>query len=254
MKIGFIGTGNMATSIILGLINTGYNPEDIWVTNRTIEKAQQFKEYNVNVAFTSDEVIENASLITLAMKPDGYKPWLDTYSIKGKKIISIGAGITSEFMSGYTDDFVITMPNTPSKLGYGSTLIVESNKVTDNVVNIFKAIGKVHVIAEEQLDVYTLVTGCSPAYFFSFVANMSEVLSSEYNLDQQVVNEMLIQVMNGSAAMLDQTPEPQQLCDNVCSPGGITIEVVNHLNSDLPQTFKAGFDAAIKRTNQMKNK
>lgn len=253
MKIGFIGTGNMASSIILGLINTGYDGKDIWVTNRTMSKAEMFTKYNINVVDTSEEVIANADLIVLAMKPDGYKPWLDSHAISGKKIISIGAGITSEFMSSYTDNFVITMPNTPSKLGYGSTLIVDSDKVTEEVLNIFKAIGKTHLIKEEELDVYTLVTGCSPAYFFSFVANMSDVLSSQYNLDKQVVEEMLIQVMNGSGAMLKQAPNPKQLCDNVCSPGGITIEVVNHLNNDLPETFKAGFDAAIKRTNEMKN-
>ncbi|WOO88305.1 pyrroline-5-carboxylate reductase [Mollicutes bacterium LVI A0078] len=253
MKIGFIGTGNMASSIILGLINTGYNPANIWVTNRTMAKAEKFAKYKVNVVSTSEEVIANSDTILLGMKPDGYKPWLDTYSIEGKKIISIGAGITSQFMKNYTDNFVITMPNTPSKLCYGSTLIVESDTVTPEVLAVFEAIGKAHLIKEEELDVYTLVTGCSPAYFFSFVANMSEVLSSQYNLDEHVVNDMLIQVLNGSGAMLNVDPNPKQLCDKVCSPGGITIEVVNHLNKDLPDTFKAGFDAAIKRTNEMKN-
>lgn len=253
MKIGFIGTGNMAGSIIRGIINNGYNPENVTITNRTIEKAYTFGDLGVNIVETSQEVIANSDIIVLGMKPDGYKPWLDSNDISGKKIISIGAGITSDFVSNYTENFVITMPNTPSRLGFGSTLLVDSLALTDDVKAIFEAIGTVHVIKEEELDVYTLVTGCSPAYFFDFVANMSDVLATEYSLDHAVVNEMLIQVMSGSVAMLRETPEPHTLCDNVCSPGGITIEVVNHLNKDLPQTFKNGFAAAINRTNEMKN-
>ncbi len=253
MKLGFIGTGNMAGAILNGVVANGFNPKDITITNRTISKAEAFKPLGVNVVATSTEVVEASDMIILGMKPDGYMPWLKANDIGSKKIISIGAGITSEFMGKYTDNFVITMPNTPSKLGLGSTLIVKSPAVTDEVKAIFQGIGNVHVIAEQELDVYTLITGCSPAYFFSFVANMSEVLASQYNLDQNIVNRMLIEVMNGSAAMLNEHPDPQQLCDNVCSPGGITIEVVNRLNDDLPATLTNGFTAAINRTNQMKN-
>lgn len=254
MKLGFIGTGNMAGAILNGVINSGYNPENVWITNRTIEKALKFSSLGVNIVDSSQAVIENSDVIILGMKPDGYKPWLDQYSIAGKKIISIGAGITSEFMANYTDDFVITMPNTPSKLGLGSTLIVKSPAVSTAVIKVFEAIGDTHIIEEADLDVYTLITGCSPAYFFSFVANMGEVLAAEYNLDLAVVNKMLIQVLNGSGAMLSADPDPRQLCDNVCSPGGITIEVVKHLNQDLPNTLRAGFTDAIKRTNEMKEK
>lgn len=217
-----------------------------------MSKTEQFRELGVKIVKTSGEVIEQSEVIILGMKPDGYKPWLDEYDITGKKIISIGAGITTEFLQNYTNDFVITMPNTPSKVGLGSTLIVKSRSVTDDVLRIFEAIGEVYQIREEELGVYTLVTGSSPAYFFSFVANMSDVLSKQYGLDSNVVNQMLIQVMNGSGTMLREKPAPQELCDNVCSPGGITIEVVNQLNKDLPGTLKKGFEAAIKRTNEMK--
>lgn len=253
MKLGFIGAGNMAGAIINGIIGSGYNPENVWVTNRTLEKAMKFSSLGVNIVDSSQAVIDQSDILILGMKPDGYKPWLDQYQIKGKKIISIGAGISSQFMSQYTSDFVITMPNTPSKLGLGSTLIVKSPAVSTAVINIFNAIGDTHLIDESQLDVYTLVTGCSPAYFFSFVANMSEALATEYNLDLAVVNQMLIQVLNGSGAMLKAEPNPRQLCSNVCSPGGITIEVVNHLDNDLPATLKSGFADAIKRTNELKN-
>ncbi|WOO86428.1 pyrroline-5-carboxylate reductase [Mollicutes bacterium LVI A0039] len=252
MKIGFIGTGNMNSAIINGLVASGFDPRKIVITNRTMAKTDQFKHLNVEIVGSSELVIDSCELIVLGMKPDGYEPWLEQHDISGKKIISIGAGITSEFMERYTSDFVITMPNTPSHLRLGSTLIAESPAVTAEVIDIFQAIGNVHIIPEQDFDVYTLITGCSPAYFFSFVANMSDVLKTQYNLDSQLVNQMLVEVLTGSAAMLSKNPDPHQLCDNVCSPGGITIEVVDQLNKDLPDTFKRGFEAAIERTNQLK--
>lgn len=254
MKLGFIGTGNMAGAILNGVIAAGFDSSQITITNRTMSKAQKFSGLGVNVVESSQVVIDSSDVIILGMKPADYEPWLKQYDISNKKIISIGAGITSQFMEKYTNNFVLTMPNTPSKLGFGSTLIVKSEAVTADVITIFEAIGSAYLIEEQELDTYTLVTGCSPAYFFGYIANMSQVLSSEYNLDQQTVNKMLIEVMAGSAAMLKQDPNPQQLCDNVCSPGGITIEVVNQLNNDLPQTFKNGFSKAIDRTNQMKER
>ncbi len=253
MKIGFIGTGNMNGAIIRGLVANGYDPKSITITNRTIEKAYTFSDTGVNIVSSSEQVIENSDAIILGMKPNDYEQWLEQHDFNEQILISIGAGITSEFMARYTDKFIITMPNTPSKVGYGSTLVVQSDMITDQLLAIFESIGKVHVINEEDLDKYTLVTGCSPAYFFNFVANMSDVLATEYNLDNDIVNEMLIQVMSGSSKMLQDDPNPHNLCDNVCSPGGVTIEVVNHLNKDLPTTFKNGFEAAINRTNEMKS-
>lgn len=253
MRIGFIGTGNMGSAILKGIVGAGFEPSDITITNRTIEKAYKFQSLGVSVVLTSQEVIENSDIIILGMKPDGYKAWLDSNDVSSKKIISIGAGITSKFMSQYTDDFVITMPNTPSKLGFGSTLIVNSSAVSEEVLRIFSAVGSVHLIAESELDVYTLVTGCSPAYFFSFINKMSETLQNQYNLDSELTSKMLIEVLEGSAAMLKETPDPKELCNNVCSPGGITIEVVNKLNEGLPSVFEAGFASAIKRTNELKD-
>ncbi len=253
MKIGFIGTGNMNGAILRGIVDKGYDSSQIWITNRTLSKAEQYADTGVNIVASSEEVLIKADVIILGMKPNDYQPWLESYNYQDKTLISIGAGITSEFMSKYTDKFLITMPNTPSKVGFGSTLVVDSVVITSELLAIFEAIGKVYIIPEQDLDKYMLVTGCSPAYFFDFVANMSDVLVAEYDLDKTTVNDMLIQVMSGTSKMLQTEPNPHQLCDNVCSPGGVTIEVVNHLNNDLPTIFKNGFVDAINRTNELKN-
>lgn len=253
MKIGFIGTGNMGGSILRGVVENGFAPDEITITNRTMEKTEQFRNLGVKIVETSSEVISRSDIIILGMKPDGYQPWLDENDITGKKIISIAAGITSQFMEKYTNDYAIVMPNTPSKLGFGSTLIVNGNGVNEDVLAIFKSIGSVYQIDENELDIYTLVTGCSSAYYFSFVENMSNIFANQYNLDKTTVTKMLIEVMSGSSAMLRETPDPQYLSDQVCTPGGITIEVVKQLNHDLPSTLKTGFESAIERTNQMKN-
>lgn len=251
MRLGFIGTGNMNSAILEGVVKSGFDPQNITITNRTMAKALKFKDLKVNIEETSQAVIDNSDVLILGMKPYGYQEWLEEYNVEGKTIISIGAGITSSFLRKYTQNYVITMPNTPSKVGFGSTLVVENDNVTEEIINIFNSIGTTHLINEDELSVYTLVTGSSPAYIFNFIANLSDSLTTKYSLEQEEVNTMLIQVLNGAARMLADEPNPHQLCDNVCSPGGITIEVVNELNKGLPAVLDAGLDNAMRRTKEM---
>ncbi len=252
MRLGFIGTGNMNSAIISGVVASGFDPRLITITNRTIEKAYKLERLGVNIAFSSADVIENSDVIVLGIKPDDYSKWLAGNELGDTVVVSIGAGITSAFMKKYTTNFVLAMPNTPSKLGLGSTLIVQSQKVSDDIINIFKAVGEVHLIQESEMDRYTLVSGCSPAYFFQFVATMSDIFEAEHQLERETVNKILAQVMEGSAKMLKEGVDPKLLCANVCSPGGVTIEVVNELRSDLPKILESGFAKALDRTLEMK--
>lgn len=252
MKIGFIGIGNMNSAIVDGLLNSGYDSSKINLNNRTMEKIEKYRQYGVNLYNDSQELIDNSDIIILGLKPYMYPQWLDAHDISRVKFISIGAGITSEFMSKYTKDFVLTMPNTPSKVGCGSTLIIESTCVTEDVLGIFKSFGGIKVIREDELAKYTLVTGSSPAYFFTFVDSMCKVFEQDYGIDYQTSQTLLAQVMEGASKMLREDKLADVLCDNVCSPGGITIEVVKALQETMEDSVRTGFERAMIRTEEMK--
>ncbi len=251
MNIGFIGTGNMAGAMIKGLVNNNFDPAKIHIMNRTYEKAIKYAEYGINVYKEADEVINASDIIILGIKPNQYETWLSTHELKNKTLISIAAGISSTTLQKYVDKFIITMPNTPSILGLGTTLLVESPLITTEILAIFKSFGTTKIIAEEQLPVYMLVTGCAPAYFFSFVDNLSEQLSQQYGLNKVEVESLLLDVLNGSNEMLKAGESAKKLMDNVCSPNGVTIQVVDELNKSLPAILTTGFTNALIRNEEL---
>ncbi len=253
MNIGFIGTGNMAGAMINGLVKNNYRPELIHIMNRTKEKAMKFKDDNINIYDTADEVIAKSDVIILGIKPNQYYDWLSEHELGNKLLISIGAGIQSEKLAKFVNRFIITMPNTPAVVNKGTTLLVESKELTEDILNIFQSFGSYQIVKEEELAKYMLVTGCAPAYYFSFVANLSKQLSTQFDLDKTVVEALLIDVLNGSAEMLNSELSAEQLTSNVCSPGGVTIQVVNELNEQLPNILKTGFTNAITRNDELTN-
>ncbi len=249
MNIGIIGVGNMTCAILTGLL-TKYETKKIHIMNRTPKKTEPFIGTGVNIYPTALEVIENSDVIILGLKPNQYEEWLKNHQLHDKVLISIAAGMSSKVLKKYVEKFVITMPNTPAKVQMGTTLIVENEYVTAQIINIFTAIGTVKLVTERELDKYMLVTGCSPAYFFSYVDILASVLSEKYQLDQDVVEELLVGVLNGSGEMLKTTPA-QNLTENVCSPGGVTIEIINALKVGLKPILEQGFTRALIKNEEL---
>ncbi len=253
MKIGFIGVGNMAGAILDGLLASNNNDNEFHIYNRTLSKLSKYVDTSVNIYNNPKEVIDKVDYLVLGYKPDGYISFLSEYDLDGVKLISIAAGMSTYKLSKYVTDFVITMPNTPSINKLGSTLMINSACIDDNTKEIFNSIGSVTIVEEDEFDKYMLVTGCAPAYFFSYIDLLSTSLSSKYNLDKTVVETLLVEVMNGSGSMFKTTnKDAHTLTSNVCSPGGVTIEVVKQLNEHMPQILDIAFDNALNRNNELK--
>ncbi len=253
MKVGFIGIGNMNGSIVDGLLASGFEPQAINVYNRTRSKLEKYINSGINIFSNMQTLVDNSDIVILGFKPNMYEQWLLTHDISKVKFISIGAGISSELISKYSSDFVLAMPNTPAQVLKATTLIVENESVDERVIEIFEAIGSTHLIKEEEIDMYTLITGSSPAYFFKLIEMLVDEFTSQYDLDPQLVSKLLIDVMDGSASMLKNNNNATELTNNVCSPGGITIEVVNGLGQIEPLLAKALADGA-KRAKELRGK
>ena len=71
MKIGFIGTGNMGSSIIKGILSSKFEKsENINIFDLDKEKVNNLvKEYGVNAVNIEKELAENCDIIILSVKP-----------------------------------------------------------------------------------------------------------------------------------------------------------------------------------------
>lgn len=241
MKIGFIGCGNMATSIIKGIIRKQIiDAENIIAsakTKATLDRVQ--KELGVKVSTDNLEVTENSDILVLAVKPQYYPEVIAQIKDVVRKeqiVISIAPGKTLDWLQeqfGGSVRLVRTMPNTPALVGEGMTGACRNEYVTDEdyaiVLQILGSFGEVETIPENLMDVCVSVSGSSPAYIYILIEAMADGAVAD-GMPRAQAYKFAAQSVLGSAKMVLETGKhPGELKDQVCSPGGTTIEAVRVL-------------------------
>lgn len=248
--IGFIGCGNMAQAMISSLIKSGKVPAgNIIASNRTLPLGEStIDELNISLTRDNIEVASKSDYIILSVKPQTYEFVLSEIKDHVKKdgvVIGIGAGISSNFLENNLNDgtkYLKAMPNTPAMVGEGVTAISPGNRFSEeeleDIIDIFNSFGRVEVIDEKLMDGFTAVSGSSPAYIYMLIEAMGDAAVLE-GIPRHQAYSMAAQAVLGSAKMVLETGiHPGKLKDNVCSPGGATIEAVASLE-------KNGFRSAI---------
>ncbi|MDD3403416.1 MAG: pyrroline-5-carboxylate reductase [Hespellia sp.] len=241
MKLGFIGCGNMAKAILGGVLKSNIAAkEDVMVSAAhaaTIEKAAA--EFGVKTTLNNAEVAKNSDVIILAVKPMYYEAVIAEIagSVSPEQIfISIAPGKTIEWIAqrlGEERKIVRTMPNTPALVGEGMTAVCYNEQMEaadkERVMAILNSFGKAEEIKEYMMDAVVAVSGSSPAYVYMFIEAMADAAVAE-GLPRAAAYEFAAQAVYGSAKMVLETGlHPGVLKDQVCSPGGTTIQAVEVL-------------------------
>lgn len=240
MKIGFIGGGNMGGALIGGLIEKYCSASDVFLCEKDNNKAQTFKDKGVNTMASAAELEEACDIIIFSVKPNiTDMVFKEMKGFSDKIYLSIAAGITvshMEDMLGSDKKIVRAMPNTPAQIGMGMTVISPNKNVTDKetetIKEILTAVGKVSVMDEKYMSVATALHGSSPAYAYMFIDAMADA-GVKYGLTKAESLKLAAQSVAGSAMMILETEKhPEELKDNVCSPGGTTIAAVCDLEEN----------------------
>ncbi len=239
-KIGFIGCGNMSKAMIAGMVKAGVcAPGEIVASNRSSEKLKQFAAQTGIAAAKDNLAAANAKYVVLAVKPFFYQTVIDQirdHISDEQVIVTIAPGATlAEYASmfGREVKLVRTMPNTPALVGEGMTAyipnaLVDQDEVAE-LVRLFGSFGNMQQVEERYMDAVVCVSGSSPAYVYMFMEAMADAAVLE-GMPRDVAYRFAAQAVLGSAKMLLETGKhPGQLKDEVCSPGGTTIEAVKVL-------------------------
>lgn len=238
-SIGFIGGGNMATSLMSGLIASGYAPEQIWVSdsNQAILTAHA-ERLQVNVSTKNTDIVTAADVVVLAVKPQVLKqicteiaPELNQ---QNSLIVSIAAGISQASLTQWLGESVAivrTMPNTPAMVLTGATALHANSLVNEQqkelAESILRAVGLTLWLTDEaQMDAVTAVSGSGPAYYFLLMEAM-EKAALELGLDEHAARLLIQQTALGAAKIaLESSESPTQLRERVTSPGGTTQKAI----------------------------
>ncbi|MDA3811591.1 MAG: pyrroline-5-carboxylate reductase [Spirochaetaceae bacterium] len=241
-KIGFIGTGNMGSAMIGGLINKNtVSAGSIYVSDKnrsSLNKLEQ-KWKGIHASENNADTVKNADIIVLAVKPNIYKPVISEIASlvdKSKIIITIAAGITiqqTEQLFSKEIKLIRTMPNTPALVGEGVTAYCSNVHVSEeeekSILPLLESFGIIEKIEEKYFHAVIAVSGSSPAYVYMFIEAMADAAVLQ-GLPRAQAYRMASQSVLGAAKMVLETgSHPGVLKDAVCSPGGTTIEAVKTL-------------------------
>ncbi|WP_264435780.1 pyrroline-5-carboxylate reductase [Coxiella endosymbiont of Dermacentor marginatus] len=264
-NLTFIGGGNMARSIVMGLLADGYNPDRICVTNRTLDNLTFFQEEcKVRTTQNNREGITNADIIVLAVKPNQIKgvcEELTGISCDFRPlIISVAVGVPIKLLQQWLkSDLAIirAMPNAPVSVGAGATALFASEQVTKQqrnlVESILRVVGLVVWLSlENQIDAVAALSGSGPAYI-SFVMEALQEAAKPLQLSKEVVQLLIAQTVLGTARMfLEKEQNVVQLRRFVTSPGGITEQAMKILElGNLPKLFDNALRAALQRAREL---
>lgn len=240
-KVGFIGCGNMGSSMVGGLIKSGFlKSEEIIISTKTEASSKKLRdEFKVATTLDSKTVAKESETIILAVKPNMYKSVVEEIKselTEDKLIITIAAGISIENMEEWLGDdlkIIRTMPNTPALVGQAMSAVCPNKNVSEEelkyCINIFESFGECEVLEEKYFDGFIAVAGSSPAYVFMFIEAMADG-AVKLGIPRAKAYKMAAQSVLGSAKMVLETGKhPGELKDMVCSPAGTTIDAVVEL-------------------------
>lgn len=249
MKLGFIGTGNMAGAIMGGIIKNGVlKPEEI-IGSDILEAGREKVHSLYGICVTDDNrEAAKAEIVVLSVKPQYYEQTIAQIRDEitdEQVIVTLAPGKTLEWLQGqFGKDVKIvrTMPNTPAMVGAGMTVACANALVTkeelEKVLTILRSFGEVEVVSEHLIDAVVSASGSSPAYVFMMIEAMADAAVAD-GMPRPQAYKFAAQAVMGSAKMVLETGKhPGELKDMVCSPAGTTIEAVQVLE-------ERGFRSAI---------
>ncbi|UGB38939.1 pyrroline-5-carboxylate reductase [Frateuria soli] len=260
-RLAFIGGGNMARSLIGGLLKTGASASSIRVAEPQAQAREALaREFGVTTFAENRLAVEDAEILLLAVKPQ-IMPALqaelrDVLQRQRPLVISIAAGVRLDQLERWFGShlpIVRCMPNTPSLIGAGATGLCANTRVSPpqkaQAQHILDAVGLTRWIEDEALmDTVTGLSGSGPAYFFALVEALEDAAVAQ-GLPRETARALAAQTCLGAGRMLVESGEaPGELRRRVTSPNGTTQAALESFAADgLPRIAAHAVAAATRR-------
>lgn len=239
-RVGFIGTGKMASALASGMVSQGYNKDQIRGTDPAQGAREAFHQ-SIGAEVESDvsKLVDWAEVLILAVKPHQVADVLNAIAPQWRTnqlLISIAAGIQLHQMEANLPDgahVIRVMPNTPAMVGASASAFAPNSCATEEdkqtASELLSAVGVAEAVPEKWLDAITGLSGCGPAYGYLMIEALSDGAVS-VGLPRELATRFAAQTLFGAAKMaLETGKHPGELKDMVTSPGGATIEGVHAL-------------------------
>lgn len=257
---GFVGAGHMG-GILAHIAAGAAGTEKVAVVCSTEEHSRAASEKIGCSWDNAENILRGSEFIFIGLRPaqlDGFVDQNDS-SIVGVKgtFVSMLSGVSISQLEeklGADKSIIRIMPNTPSEIGEGLIGYACNKNVTDNQIEGFRKLlapaGLIEDISESEMDIFSVIAACAPAYTYYFADALAKG-GEKCGIDKGKAIRYIAQMLKGSAGMMmkgDKTP--QALKDEVCTPGGTTIEGVNRLSEGgfedlIAQAVKSSYNKTV---------
>ena len=263
-KFGFIGCGNMGGSLARAVCKA-VGSNDVLIADKMTEKAKLLADELKCDFDDTKSIAQSCKYIFLGVKPQVMKNALDEISniLKERNdryiLISMAAGIeiaNFKSMLGFECPVIRIMPNTPVSAGEGMIVYSYNKNVSEEEIeefnNALQFAGKLDEIDESLINSATAVSGCGPAFVYLFAEAMADA-GVDCGLPREKALEYAFQTITGAAKLMQTSGKlPSVLRDEVCSPGGSTIEGVHALeDNNFRDLVKLAIKASFDKTNKL---
>lgn len=262
-KIAFIGAGQMAEALIKGLIKAQlFLPSEITASDINEARLKQLSDtYAINTTPSNVQAAKAGEIVLLAVKPQHIQAVvaeIGQQTSSSQVIVSIAAGIRLAKIKPYfkhSQGLVRVMPNTPALVGAGMSVIAFEPHlaagIRQKIKAIFEAIGEVAEANEEIMDVVTAISGSGPAYYFLFCQTLAKA-GIAAGLPADIAYHLSRQTFYGSALLLKQKLNEEELIKKVASPGGTTEAALKKFAAlGLEKIVQEAVSAAIARGKEL---
>ncbi|MCB1705813.1 MAG: pyrroline-5-carboxylate reductase [Halioglobus sp.] len=268
-RIAFVGAGNMASSIIGGLVESGHPAERISAADPYPDSLERLRAIAPVAVFSDNAAaVAGADIIILAVKPqvmaDAVASIASAVQANGALVISIAAGITIASMQarlGPDTAIVRCMPNTPALVGCGASGLFANTATSDQqreyAHRVLSAVGiTCWVDSEPELDAITALSGSGPAYFFLLTEAMVAA-GVALGLTRETATRLATQTGLGAARMaVESDVDLVELRRRVTSPGGTTERAIQSFEADglrdtVSRAMRAAADRAVEMSREM---
>jgi pyrroline-5-carboxylate reductase len=260
-RLGFIGAGKLAGSVIRGLMRAKFCPPREIVVSEPNEQTRAALQSDIGVHLTAEnaEVAEKSEVVFLGVKPALVLPVLRELSahLQNKVVISLAGGVRISSMENTANArFMRALTNTPSAICRAATGIARGSRTTtedvDLTTKIFGAIGVVVEVDENQIDAVTALSGSGPAFVYTVIEALAAG-GTKMGLSADVALQLAAQTVLGAAQlMIESKMSPEELVKMVVTPGGTTaagLAVMEKLGTS--ENLIAAIEAATKRGQEM---
>ena len=259
MKIGFLGAGNMGGAIARAAVAAGYR--DVLLCDKDEAKAK-VKAKELGCAAGDAAKLSTCDMIFLGVKPQFLKgAMVELLAALGDArplLVSMAAGVSLATLEALAPSFPIIriMPNTPVGIGEGMVLYTKGTLASEDDAGAFCAVmaksGAVYELSEGKIDAASALSGCGPAFVCLFLEALADGgVAAGLSRDEALL--FARQTLLGTAALVKETGKhPAVLKDEVCSPGGSTIQGVRALEEGaFRATVMSAVLAALARTKEL---